>query len=133
MYHPIFPYNILKSFPASLAYSSVLIDRKATSKSVQRHTVLYYRSYPNFGQTDHNFHNHVFDDVICKPTIRWLGQEVYLLSCHSKAWKKEALRPLHMTSLYDITLSARADVYLDSSVLDLKNSTEYILLHIMLG
>ena len=36
---------------------------------VQRHVVWSYRPYENLEQTDHNLHNHVFDDVICKPSI----------------------------------------------------------------
>ena len=28
-----------------------------------------YRPYKNLGQIDHNLHNHVFDDIICKTRI----------------------------------------------------------------
>ena len=31
------------------------------------HIVCFYRPYQNLGQMDRNLHNHVFDDVICKP------------------------------------------------------------------
>ena len=55
-----------------------------TSDLVQRHVLWSYRSYQNLGQVDHrqvdhnyqnlgqvnhNLHNHVFDDVICKPPV----------------------------------------------------------------
>ena len=40
-----------------------------TSNLVQRHVLWCYRPYQNLGQIDHNLHNHVFDDVICKPPI----------------------------------------------------------------
>ena len=40
-----------------------------TSKLVQRHVAWSYRPYKNLGQIDHDLHNHVFDDVICKPPI----------------------------------------------------------------
>ena len=30
--------------------------------------------YQNLGQIDHNLHNHVFDDVICKPSTDYRVQ-----------------------------------------------------------
>ena len=44
-----------------------------TSNLLQRHAVWSYRPYQNLKQIDHNLHDHVFDDVICKPSIvPWL-------------------------------------------------------------
>ena len=40
-----------------------------TSNWVQRHILWSYRPYQNLGQVDHNLHDHVSYDVICKPPI----------------------------------------------------------------
>ena len=40
-----------------------------TSNLVKGHVLWSYRPYQNLGQIDHNLHDHVFDDVICKPPI----------------------------------------------------------------
>ena len=41
-----------------------------TSNFAQRHILGSYGPYQNLGQIDHNLHNRVFDDVICKPPIQ---------------------------------------------------------------
>ena len=64
---PIF-YTTLLLLPVTL-FSFV----QMASNSVQRHILWSNRPYQNLGQIDHNLHNHVFDDVICKPPIRKLG------------------------------------------------------------
>ena len=50
-----------------------------TSDLVQRHVLWFYRSYQNLGQVNHNFYNHVFDDVRCKPPIQLLRNQCRLL------------------------------------------------------
>ena len=47
-----------------------------TSNLVKRQVLLSYRQYLNLGQIDHNLHNHVFDDVLCKPPIPELFHDV---------------------------------------------------------
>ena len=62
----IFPYNIIEDSPSSFAHNSVFVGPN-DFKFVQRHVLWSYRPGQNLGQIDHNLHNHVFDDVICKP------------------------------------------------------------------
>ena len=40
-----------------------------------------YSLYQNLGQIDHNLHNHVFDDVICKPPTVIEYSFVFFLKC----------------------------------------------------
>ena len=67
-HQPIFPYNIIENSPYSLPLT--LLSRiQITSNLIQRHIVWSYKPYQNSEQIDHNLHNHVFDDVIYKPSI----------------------------------------------------------------
>ena len=43
-----------------------------TSNLVQRHLAWSYSPYKNLEQIDYKLHNHVFDDVICKPSVQIL-------------------------------------------------------------
>ena len=63
----IFQHSIIENSPTSLTYNSVFVQ--ITSNLVQRHIVWSYRPCQNLEQIDHNLHNHVFDDIICKPPI----------------------------------------------------------------
>ena len=58
---PIFPYNKLETSPTSLTWKSVFIGPNDFSM------ILFAIS--KLGQIDHHLHNHVFDDIICKPSI----------------------------------------------------------------
>ena len=46
---------------------------QATSNLLQKHVVLSYRPYPEFGKIDHNLHNHVFDEVMCNLSINCIA------------------------------------------------------------
>ena len=72
-HQPVFPYNIIEDSPTSFARNSVFVGPK-TSNLMQRHILWFKGSYQNLGQIDHNLHNHVFDDVICKPPIHNLAE-----------------------------------------------------------
>ena len=85
-YQPISSYNIIENSQTSLAINSVLIGPNSfkfgtktltlfslvqiVSNLIGRHVGLSYRSCQNLEQINHNLHNHVFDDVICKPLIQ---------------------------------------------------------------
>ena len=77
----IFPCNIVENSQTSFA-SGLLVQM--TSNLVQRHVLWSYRPYQNLGQIDHNLHNHVFDDVICKPPIEfcWSCDGYYIINIH---------------------------------------------------
>ena len=63
-----FPYNMIENSPNSSAYNSVFVGTSYLNL-VKRHVVWSYGPYRNLDQTDHNLHNHAFDDVISKSTI----------------------------------------------------------------
>ena len=65
-HQPIFSFNVIEGSPTSLACNFVFIGPNNLIL-VQRHVVWSYRSYQNLEQIDHNLHNHVFNDVLCKP------------------------------------------------------------------
>ena len=59
----------MENYPPSLAYNSVFIDPNNFKFGTDTHVVRYYKPHQNLGQIDQNLPNHVFDDVICKPSI----------------------------------------------------------------
>ena len=63
----IFPYKIIENSLTSLAHNSVFIDSNNFKFNTETRGKL--------GQIDRNLHDHVFDDVICKPPIdsQWQG------------------------------------------------------------
>ena len=67
-YQPIFLFNITENSQTSLANNTVLIGANIF-KMVHRHIGQSYKPYKDLGQIDHNLHNHVFDDIICKTSI----------------------------------------------------------------
>ena len=67
-HQPIFPYNIIENSPTSFARNSVSVVQM-TSNFVQRNVLWSYRPHQNLRQMEHNLHNHVFYDVICRPPI----------------------------------------------------------------
>ena len=67
-HQPISPYNIIENSPTSLAYDSVFIGPNNFKFDTKTGCVVLY-IISELEQIDHNLHNHVFDDVICKPSI----------------------------------------------------------------
>ena len=57
---------------------------------VQRHVVLCYMPYQNFGQIDRNSHNHVFDDVKCKPPRRLTDHNKSIIDSQDNSYKNRA-------------------------------------------
>ena len=68
-HQPIFPYNIIESYPTPLAYNSVFVGLN-NFKFDTKKVVWSNRPYQNLEQIDHILRKHVFDDVICKPSIQ---------------------------------------------------------------
>ena len=54
-----FPYNIKENSPTSFARNSVFVGPNDSKFG----TEIRFTVYQNLGQINHNFHNHVFDDV----------------------------------------------------------------------
>ena len=67
-HQPIFAYNIIENSQTSFARNSGFFGPNDFNL-VQRHVLWSHRPYQNLGQIDYNLHNHVSDDVICKPPI----------------------------------------------------------------
>ena len=83
---PILPYNIMENSPTSFARNSVLIGANDFKFGTEKF-LWSYRPYQNLGQIDHNLHNHVFDDVICKPPIegdRWKSHLCLIIRLQGK-------------------------------------------------
>ena len=67
---PIFLYHITEISTTSLAINFVFIGSNNFKLSTDINLMdRYYRPYQNLGHIDLNLHNHVFDDIICKPPI----------------------------------------------------------------
>ena len=67
---PIFLHNITEISTTSLAINFVFIGSNNFKFSTDINLMnRYYRPYQNLGHIDFNLHNHVFDDIICKPPI----------------------------------------------------------------
>ena len=67
---PIFLYNITEISTTSLAINFVFIGSNNFKFSTDINLMdRYYGPYQNLGHIDFNLHNHVFDDIICKPPI----------------------------------------------------------------
>ena len=67
-HQPIFPYNVIKNSPTSLACNFVLIGPNNFKFGTKTRSMI-FQGYQNLEQVDHNLHNQVSDDVICKPPI----------------------------------------------------------------
>ena len=58
----------MENSPTSVARNSVFVGPNDFKFGTETH-LLSNRPYQDLGQIDHNLHDHVFDDVICKPPI----------------------------------------------------------------
>ena len=58
--------------PTSSARNSLFLGPNNFKFGTETHVVWSYRPYQNLGEIDHDWHSHVFDDVICKPPIVYL-------------------------------------------------------------
>ena len=65
-HQPIFPYNIIENSQTSLAHNSVLIVPNNFKFGTET-CCMVLKPKSKLRQIDHNLHNHIFDDAICKP------------------------------------------------------------------
>ena len=75
-HQPIFPYYIIKKSPKFLAHKSVFIDPNNFKFGSETHCMVFVGHIQIFGKLIIILHNHVFDYVICKPLIFWIGKPI---------------------------------------------------------